>query len=66
MLPFLSVARQQYKSGVEEEYVILGNDALLKCKVPSFVADFVSVAGWIDSEGNEYYPDKHLQQGTTS
>ena len=35
------------------EPIINGNDAILKCSVPSFVADFVSVVAWIDSEGNE-------------
>jgi hypothetical protein len=46
---FLLVATQQYKTGSPEEYVILGNDALLKCNIPSFVADFV------DSEASIYY-----------
>ena len=35
------------------ESVIHGNDAILKCSIPSFVADFVSISGWIDSEGNQ-------------
>ncbi len=38
---------------VFKETVINGNDALLKCQIPSFVSDFVSVDGWVDSEGNE-------------
>ena len=33
-----------------KEYVILGNDALMKCSIPSFVADSVSVMGWTNSE----------------
>ena len=37
-----------------ENYVILGNDALLKCDVPSFVGDLVDVFGWLDNEGTEY------------
>ena len=36
---------------MHEEQVILGNDVLLKCNIPSFGADFVSVASWVDSEG---------------
>ena len=36
---------------MHEEQVILGNDVLLKCNIPSFEADFVSVASWVDSEG---------------
>ena len=48
--------QQSYESGPEEEYVILGNDALMKCKIPSFVADFVSVVSWVDNEGRDIYP----------
>ena len=32
--------------------MIQGNDVLVKCKIPSFVADFVSVVGWIDDKLN--------------
>lgn len=35
------------------EYVMRGNSAILKCTIPSFVADFVYVVAWIDDEGNE-------------
>lgn len=31
-----------------------GNSAIIKCSIPSFVADFVSVVGWTDEEGKEY------------
>ena len=49
---------------MHEEQVILGNDVLLKCNIPSFVADFVSVANWVDSEGltfpvNQNYGNFH-------
>ena len=37
-----------------EEQVMLGNDVLFKCSIPSFVADFVTVDGWVDSEGSGY------------
>lgn len=36
------------------EYVIKGNAAVLKCTIPSFVADFVQVESWIDEEGKVY------------
>ena len=48
------VASQDYRVTVFEEPVILGNSALLKCNVPSFVSDFVSVTSWVNSEGTEY------------
>jgi len=31
--------------------VIVGNDALLKCDIPSFVQDFISVDSWVSNEG---------------
>lgn len=34
--------------------MIRGNSAVLKCSIPSFVADFVSVVSWQDDSGNMY------------
>ena len=53
-----SVVTQSYISGAHEVYVIVGNSALVKCEIPSFVADFVAVVNWIDNEGNEYFPSE--------
>ena len=39
--------------------MIDGNDALLKCKIPSFVADFVHVVNWEDDKQNIIYPNKN-------
>lgn len=36
------------------EYVIKGNTAVLKCNIPSFVADFVRVEAWLGSDGTEF------------
>ncbi|XP_060864196.1 cell adhesion molecule Dscam2 isoform X12 [Metopolophium dirhodum] len=52
-----AVVLQNYITGAEDEYVILGNTAVIKCKVPSFVTDFVSIESWISSDGQEY---RHL------
>lgn len=30
----------------------------MKCEIPSFVADFVIVDSWIDSNEQEYFRDK--------
>jgi Down syndrome cell adhesion molecule-like protein 1 len=54
---------QPYASDVSPEYAISGNDAIFKCKLPSFVADFVSVVSWIDSESNTVFPGGN--SGTT-
>ena len=49
------VAGQIYEvGGGDKEYIIHGNDVLMKCNIPSFVSDFVSVTGWVDSEGSQY------------
>ena len=53
-----SVARQAYRVAVHEESVIIGNDVLIKCSIQSFVADFVRVIGWIDSEGLSFSVDQ--------
>ena len=42
---------QEYSTKAEDEYVIVGNDVLMKCKVPSFVSDQVTVINWIDNQG---------------
>lgn len=47
---------QYYEAEVVSEYVIRGNAAILKCNIPSFVADFVKVEAWVDSDGGEYLP----------
>ena len=36
------------------EDVLLSNDVLFKCNIPSFISDFVSVIGWVDSEGSSH------------
>lgn len=51
---FLLVVDQQYDARVIDEYVLKGNAAILKCLIPSFVADFVQVIDWEDSDGIAY------------
>lgn len=50
----LPVVQQFYQTEVNNEYVIRGNAAVLKCSIPSFVSDYVSVVSWSDSEGNQF------------
>ena len=45
------VVIQTYNTQPIDEYVIVGNDALFKCTIPSYVTDFVSVVSWVDSDG---------------
>ena len=38
---------------MSDEFVIIGNDVLLKCSVPSFALDFIILNGWVTNEGVE-------------
>ena len=55
---FVTVISQSYDTHTYQVYVILGNAAILKCEIPSFVADFVHVTSWVDeTSGESYIPD---------
>lgn len=43
------------------EYVIRGNAAIMKCSVPSFVADFITVEAWVTSDGQTYTRDSIIE-----
>ncbi|XP_036142525.1 Down syndrome cell adhesion molecule-like protein Dscam2 isoform X36 [Monomorium pharaonis] len=51
-----AVVTQYYEAEVVSEYVIRGNAAILKCTIPSFVAEFVSVESWVGSDGSVFKP----------
>ena len=61
---FILAVNQEYETDAEKEYVIIGNSALLKCKIPSFVADFVAVESWKDNNDNEYFSGMSSNYGT--
>lgn len=46
-LNLVSVVSQAYAVNLMEEYVLRGNSAILKCHIPSFVSEYVSVSSWI-------------------
>lgn len=48
---------QHYDTDVNKEYIIRGNSAILKCQIPSFVADFVTVVSWNTDQDETFYPD---------
>ena len=54
METLFSAVVQKYDATVSREDILLSNDVLFKCGIPSFVADFVTVVGWADSEGSNY------------
>ncbi|XP_046813676.1 Down syndrome cell adhesion molecule-like protein Dscam2 isoform X22 [Vespa crabro] len=51
-----AVVTQYYEAEVVSEYVIRGNAAILKCTIPSFVAEFVSVESWVGGDGSTFRP----------
>ena len=55
---YISVTSQRYEIDILRESVILGNDAIFKCSIPSFVSDFVFVENWVDSEANMHAASK--------
>lgn len=46
----MAVVSQAYAVNVLDEYVLRGNPGILKCHIPSFVADYVYVEAWIQNE----------------
>lgn len=48
---------QFYEARVNDEFVLRGNTGLLKCIVPSFVADFVQVISWHTDDGSVFLPN---------
>ncbi|XP_060864222.1 cell adhesion molecule Dscam2 isoform X38 [Metopolophium dirhodum] len=47
---------QYYEVDVNKEPVIKGNSVVMKCGIPSFVADFVIVLSWSTDKGDNFYP----------
>ncbi|XP_040165878.1 Down syndrome cell adhesion molecule-like protein Dscam2 isoform X28 [Anopheles arabiensis] len=52
-----AVIHQFYNTRVIDEYVLNGNAGILKCLIPSFVSDFISVTGWLADDGTEIEMD---------
>ncbi|XP_036142527.1 Down syndrome cell adhesion molecule-like protein Dscam2 isoform X38 [Monomorium pharaonis] len=51
-----AVVGQRYAVNVMDEHVLRGNAAIIKCHIPSFVAEFVEVDSWIEDETTDIYP----------
>ena len=45
---------QYYEIEADNEYVIRGNAVVMKCKIPSYISDFISVESWLDTDNNTY------------
>ncbi|XP_072939088.1 cell adhesion molecule Dscam1 isoform X19 [Epargyreus clarus] len=56
-----AVVAQHYDTDVNKEYAIMGNSIILKCQVPSFVADFIEVLSWHTDENEDFYPGENYE-----
>ena len=43
-----------------------GNSAIIKCLIPSFVADFVHVIAWINEDDEELLGNGDFKEGKTT
>lgn len=57
------MVNQFYDAEIIKEYVMRGNPAIVKCSIPSFVADFVHVVSWADEDGTEFVPTNDYLTG---
>lgn len=55
MIIFSAVV-QFYDIDIPKEFAIRGNSAIMKCQIPSFVADFVEVVSWHTADNENYFP----------
>ena len=58
------VVTQDYDCYVNQAHVIRGNDVLMKCDIPSFVTDFVTLLNWQDDQENIFSPSSVDNNGT--
>ncbi|XP_042865020.1 Down syndrome cell adhesion molecule-like protein Dscam2 [Penaeus japonicus] len=57
--PAATLVVQEFEVRVYDEYVISGNTAVLRCVVPSFVRDLVTVTAWVRDHAYHIYPSAH-------
>ena len=54
---------QDYETRVGDEFVIIGNDVLMKCDFPGFASDQLQVVGW--NFGNPENQDEDVMDQVT-
>ena len=52
---------QYYEIEADNEYVIRGNAAIMRCKIPSYISDFISVDMWQDTDNNTFHYNNSLE-----
>ncbi|XP_058789231.1 cell adhesion molecule Dscam2-like isoform X3 [Phymastichus coffea] len=51
-----AVVRQKYEVQVRDAYVLSGNTGVLRCEIPAFVKEYVSVTSWVQDSAYNIYP----------
>lgn len=51
---FLKAVIQYFEVEADNEYVIRGNSIVMRCKIPSYISDFVTVDMWRDTDNNTF------------
>lgn len=44
----LTVVRQNFVMEVYDEFPVVGNTAVMRCHIPGFVKDYLTITGWIE------------------
>lgn len=57
---------QIYETRVGDEFVILANDVLMRCDVPGFASDLLSVVGWTVFEDGVVEAKERVGRGDSS
>lgn len=52
----VAVVNQRYDPEVQNPSGFLGNNVLMRCNVPSFVRDHVTVTSWLQEPAFNIYP----------
>ena len=51
-----AVVKQRYEVHVRDAYVLNGNTAVLRCEIPTYVKDFVTITSWVRDSTFNIYP----------
>lgn len=54
------MVNQKYAVQVHDEYVMVGNTAILKCQVPTYMSEIVMVTAWVQDTGMHLYPNTDI------
>ena len=53
LLSSTTAVNQPYLVEAINEHVIRGNDAIIKCSIPTFVGDLVKVESWVEYQADD-------------